>query len=374
MNELWTGPFLDEMREIGDPPVDFVVAKLVKLKDRNLTRAVNAYLQSYGSPFPKGAPEEIHHFMETSTVYPDWVDLDAVDRARAWFEVWGAFGILGMSVRALPQFLAAAKAAHVFASMESAVADSMYRLIVEIVNLIFQVMRPDGLQVDPDGPGVHALKKLRYHHAYVRCLVEQGTCDVPVWDPAWGVPMNQEDMALAVNDLVVYSFDALALIEVPFTDEIQEDVLMVFRIIGWLIGVREDMLPTDWDESLQYIAISGHRQYRRSKTGTALITGTIEALQRVLPDDLQNFPTAMMRYLMSPFFVKLLEVPSAAGVPKHVRSPQEVLDANPHLVQLLTGEALRELIEGFRTAKNRHGTREPFEVPETFIYSFRGRL
>ena len=364
--------FLDSLREVTDPEIQPLYEEVVRVATKEQLEDLNRYLQGDRWPYPEGIPDDIRVFIEDTPVeYPAWVDLEAVQEAQDQFRVWGAFGILSLVMKAVPQFLAAANAAQVFVRADTFALGSVPRLVIETVHLLFRIMSGGGLNVTPQkAKGVVSLQKLRVHHCAMRReVIKHPEVEATPWDPAWGAPINQEDMALGIVALSLFTMDGLDRLDVPASEKDKEDFLMLWRIIGWLLGQDERTLPTSLADGRQLLTHMGKRQFRASEGGAGLVKQLLAVMQKILPEDLRDFPTAMMRYMMDPLFVEMLDVPPAATRDADLKSAAQLGTLFPHLEGFLTGAALRALIRGFRDTKERHGNRKAFDIPDQMLFS-----
>jgi hypothetical protein len=87
---------------------------------------------------------------------------------------------------------------------------------------------------------------VRLMHAQVRRLLRVSAR----WDTAaWGVPINQLDMAGTVLLFSLVVVDGLRRFGFKFSSEEVSDVLHLWRTVGWLLGVREDLLASTETEA-----------------------------------------------------------------------------------------------------------------------------
>ncbi|WP_089719310.1 hypothetical protein [Candidatus Entotheonella palauensis] len=142
---VWTNDFLNSMRHVTDPDLQPIYNETVANATPEQIRGLNQYLQSDLVPYPPRLDSRIKDFIEKEPYdYPAWVDIDAVNRAQEWFSGWGAFTLLTLACKSLPQFFAAANAAQVFYVMNPFAPGTVFRLVVEIVQLLFHSMKPGG--------------------------------------------------------------------------------------------------------------------------------------------------------------------------------------------------------------------------------------
>ena len=93
---------------------------------------------------------------------------------------------MSLACASLPACYAARRGVQLL-SLTARLQSDPVRRIGETAQLTLDGMAPGGLV--PGGRGVRDAQKVRLMHAAVRHLVR----DSDVYDPEWGVPINQED-------------------------------------------------------------------------------------------------------------------------------------------------------------------------------------
>ncbi|MDV7243655.1 MULTISPECIES: oxygenase MpaB family protein [Rhodococcus] len=177
---------------------------------------------------------------------PDWVDFDQLYRGAVAF--WRAGPIV-------PPILAWATIAGGF-SMYSATrpvlfsgrlrkADHVGTRLVESFRYVVAAYTPGGMGRFEEGFRLTA--KVRMIHAAVR----HGLSRSDAWDwENWGIPINNLDsMVTQAGQFGVKFLDAVHSSGIRFTDREIEDIFALSRYVGWVIGVPEDILHTDYDDA-----------------------------------------------------------------------------------------------------------------------------
>jgi len=107
--------------------------------------------------------------------------------------------------------------------------------------MILDCMEPYGL-VPCKGVGWYSSLRVRFLHAKVRYRLKNSQ----KWNQQeWGVPINQEDMIATILSFQFNVLFCLNVIGVKLTDEEIEDYTHLWRYIGYLRGVREELNPCD---------------------------------------------------------------------------------------------------------------------------------
>jgi hypothetical protein len=112
------------------------------------------------------------------------------------------------------------------------------RRINETARFVQAVCRPRGMR--PFAEGWQITLKVRLMHAHVRRMIDRtGRWD----DAAWGRPVNQHDMAGTTLLFSVAIIDGLRKLGVCVSRDESERYVHLWRWIGRVIGVDEDVLP-----------------------------------------------------------------------------------------------------------------------------------
>ncbi|MFN8126808.1 MAG: oxygenase MpaB family protein [Candidatus Nanopelagicales bacterium] len=109
---------------------------------------------------------------------------------------------------------------------------------------VFAVARPGGLERSADGFARTA--RVRMVHAFVRARIRsRGDWDVE----ALGAPINQADLAYTVVEFSLLPIRAMQRVGVHFTDGEIADMYAMWRYMGYLMGVDDQILPADEAQS-----------------------------------------------------------------------------------------------------------------------------
>lgn len=177
---------------------------------------------------------------------PDWVDFDQLYRGAVAF--WRAGPIV-------PPVLAWATIAGGF-SMYSATrpvlfsgrlrqSDKVGTRLIESFRYVVAAYTPGGMHRFEEGFRLTA--KVRMIHAAVRHSLSRSEA----WDWAnWGVPINNLDgMVTQAGQFGVKFIDAVQNSGFRYSDRELEDIFALSRYVGYMIGVPEDILHTDYEDA-----------------------------------------------------------------------------------------------------------------------------
>ena len=157
--------------------------------------------------------------------------------------------------------------------------------------------------------GYADVRHVRLMHAAVRWLIRN---DPRVqWDPAWGTPINQEDLLetlLTFTEIVFEVFDRTGIV---YTDEEADAYLHTWSLIGHYLGVRDDLLPLTRSQTSVLMPIVRRRQFGPSEAGHALMAALLDQGTRLAPPGLRGLPATTVRYYVGDATADLLGVPKA---------------------------------------------------------------
>lgn len=307
---------LTALRHTGDPLADDLVTTLFASGDRTawttlqqgVRRNANlneAHLQALGLPEPL-----IAYLLEQS-VLPEWADPAEMARGSRFFQRHASDILYLLGVLSLPYCYAAADGARVLAFSGRIVEDTRKRL-AETASYVIEVCTPGAF--GPEGTAIASTLRVRLIHAAIRHgLLRSGR-----WDMAWGLPVNQEDMAgtnLAFSYIPVRGMRKMG-IHVPKDDE--RALLHVWRVAGSLMGVDPGINPRHPAAAEELDRAIAARQFRDSETGRALTAALLHHLQWRFDENFNGnlpdgFIAELMRHLLGDGIADMLGVPPKTG-------------------------------------------------------------
>ncbi|KNX38946.1 oxygenase MpaB family protein [Luteipulveratus halotolerans] len=204
-----------------------------------VTRAdLRAALESDGEVH---APASLAVFMAEVRTPPRWVDWDRVDAgARAFSRLGRNAGDVLLQLSLIGGYRFGGPTDLLVATGGLTGDDSLRRL-AETQDWTLGLARPRALR--PGGDAWRQTVHVRVMHALVNASYEN---DPSRWDIArWGLPINQADQAGTLG-----LFDATLLVGcralgVPVSRADADDLLHLWKYVGWLMGVHADFLTDD---------------------------------------------------------------------------------------------------------------------------------
>lgn len=304
MVSRWTDSYLDELRLQGDPPADRVIADL---RSNQATADVNRLLVDLirADEIPPGLPDSVVTYLETTREVPPWTDRDKIAHANRLFGRWGRQVLLILGFAALPEGYCHAKLAQTLL-VGSRMASDPKRRVIETSQLLIDVLEPGGL--DPDGKGIRTVQKVRLMHAAMRTLIPESDD----YDPDWGLPVNQEDLASTLTTFSWLTLDLLPHLGVRLNDDDREAYIHTWRVIGFVLGIREDALIADMADGAALVDAIRRRHYKASEAGRVLAKALTDVYEELLPGTVfDGIPSAMIRDLIGNTYADMVGVPKA---------------------------------------------------------------
>ena len=191
----------------------------------------------------------------------------------------------------------------------------LFQRIYETGLMLEAVMGEGGIRVVEDmgedgtrrrylwGEGFVTAKKVRFLHASMRYMLthrheeaapgggesatnvaESLARDAGPWDTdALGVPVNQEDLAYTLLTFGYALPRGLAHWGAPVEPEQREAFLHLWRVVGHVMGIRDELTTDSWDEATRFFDLVKSRQGHRSDQGVALTRTLIGFLSAYMP-------------------------------------------------------------------------------------------
>jgi|SoiMethySBSTD1v2_1073268.scaffolds.fasta_scaffold01399_23 hypothetical protein len=369
--------FLDRMRNTIDPQADAVAKTLV---DQNLHRAVADLIKKRQMWDPDGEPsrqlpEDIRSYMKAASVLPPWRDEEMVNEAEQFFLLYGLASSTLLACASLPQCYVMKYGTEVLAYTKFLQVDPTRR-IRETAQMVMDVMVPGGLQ--PGGRGVRATMKVRVMHAIVRHMIMNDPRAVAnpsdaALKAAFGLPINQEDMVYTLLTFSYVVIEGFRIMGYQMTDRQREGYIHCWNVVGFLMGIREELLPASFAEARRLFEAIQRRQHGQSEAGKKLTAALLAAVQDAMPGDHHDpLIAALARKLVGD------ETADALGIQRPTLIQQIRLDAlldawalSARLAtELHADQPIRIASEELHHAimvKMGGMAGVPFEVPEEFV-------
>ena len=364
MPATWSNELLDRMRQVGDPPADQVVAALA---DQGQIESVNQLMHNLvynDMPPPDSLSPVVRDYFDTTDDLPSWADPAKIRAGQDFFDRFGPQIAMVLNTYSLPMSYAARKGVQVLYRTAQLYTNAKRR-VVETSQMIIDVMQEGGLE--RGGYGVRSAQKVRLMHAGVRHLLLNH--DPLTWDPAWDLPINQEDMAGTMVTFNAMVLDGLMRLGIDVTEEQKESYTHAWNAVGHIMGVLPELIPANFDEAVTLGETIFGRQQGYSVEGEEMMQALLECMQYATPGTLfDGFPITLMRFFMGDAVCDEFHLPKPDWT-RHVIRPLKFLfsvsddvgDTVKPIAQL--SEVFgRKLLEGYCFFE-RGGERSPFNIP-----------
>ena len=297
----WSDAFLDGLRGHGDPAADAVVSELFA-GTRDATTAFRALVAQQH----ESSDRDFATFLDGAVDPPEWMDPARVAAGQECFARWGSHVFTALYAAALPSAYACWRGVQVLGLTARLETDAKRRLN-ETAQFHLDIMEPGGLE--HGAQGYSDVRHVRLMHAAVRWLIEN---DPRVhWEREWGTPINQEDLLetmLTFTEIVFEVFDRTG---VTYSDQDADDYLHTWSYVGYLLGIRPDLLPLTRAQTSVLMPIVRRRQFASSVPGHAMTAALLSQGTRLTPPGLRGLPAATVRYYVGDDTADLIGVPPA---------------------------------------------------------------
>jgi hypothetical protein len=321
----WTTELLAKIRNEMDPVADQAVTKFYESGEvSEVNRLLSTLIAGTEKP-PSELPPALREYLEATSALPAWLDPDKVKLGE---EVFGEFGVGSCAILAcasLPECYMMRNGIHVLA-MTQRLTQHAQRRVLETAQMIMAVMFPGGLA--PNGIGIRTAQKVRLMHAAMRFLIlHQPAGPTPgmessgratladvmqreVWKPEYGQPINQEDLLFTLMTFSHVGVRSLDRLGAELTAAQKDAYIHCWNVVGYVMGIREDLLPADHVEAEQLFetikALQGGGT-PEARAMQASLTAFMEALMPRGP--LRRMPAYLTRQLIGDPTADVLGIP-----------------------------------------------------------------
>ncbi len=237
---------LGEALVVGDAPMDDLVDWMYR-EGMDRTRPLFERALANGIDTVPDAPEPLHAFFVRIETPPPWLDRAQIARAEMVFRQGGSDGLyVARDVSFLGGYLASGFNKTLLRT--GALEKGPGKRFAETLQWALDVTSEEGMS--PLGRGYRSTIHVRLIHG----LVRRHVAELPDWQAEeWGLPINQTDMAATlVGALIAPFLGSMGMgLLVPPRDLAAAAHLA--RYVGWLIGVEDRFLPTDFRDSVRVL-------------------------------------------------------------------------------------------------------------------------
>lgn len=305
----WNDALLEPMRLVGDPLADEVIATVIQQHEIEKVNLIFRSLVENDDIVPDEMPPEVNAYLAETAVLPEWADMDLIEQGQAFFSLHWPNIVTLLFCASLPSAYAAWRGAQVLL-LTTRLTERMHRRIFETAQFVLNVMEPGAFAAH--GKGIRSVQKVRLMHATIRHLIEHEPRWRSQWDMAWGLPINQEDMAGTLMTFSTEILVGMTRFRIPITGAEEKSFLHAWKVVGHIMGIQPELLPNDPRDAYDLAETIFQRQRGPSEAGTTLTKALMDFMQLQIPGKLfDGFPATIIRHAVDQDVADLLSVPQS---------------------------------------------------------------
>ena len=321
----WSPELLDRMRLVADPETDALAEELFHRAGPKGLIAMTQALEDWEAPIPATLPPRMCEWFASPVDYPDFVDPAKIRLAEELFVAYGPVSTVTLLMCAVPHFFTNPAGARSFYLAKIFSPDSLRNRMLEMTQFVTSITQYGGLSQYWMGPrqrqtcagrevrkggGMMTVQKLRMIHSGIRIMLTLPRDPERAWDKGrLGEPINQEDMCEAVLCFCFCTIDALAKLGIVQNEKEQEATLCAWKTVGHLLGLREELQPTNVAEARALHKQLFERSCAETMEAKVLMAEVVHIMKCMMPRLVHNVPATLMRYLMGKRVADQLAVP-----------------------------------------------------------------
>jgi hypothetical protein len=303
----FTNDFLAAKRLVGDTNADLFTQSVFNNSDQKIE--LGSWLTEFNNNLRLGQiPQQFAGYSLFSNVgqLPPWADKREMKAGSAFFARNAQLIMNLLGLLSLPYCYTAADGAMVLYLSDRMRGDVGKRL-VETADFLWDVMAPDAFE--EAGKGFASILKIRIIHAAVRYY----TLKSGKWHDARGLPVNQEDMAGTNLSFSLIVIRGLRKFGISVTYPEQQAFMHLWNVIGYLLGIQEDLLPNNGKQAFDLEEAIRVRQFKVSDHGRDLTRSLVHYFTTVNTGEqfTDREILQVMRYLLGNPVADMLDLPSA---------------------------------------------------------------
>lgn len=291
------------MRKQGDPIIDaFVADTHGKERNTNVPRIYDVLKLISSRQYNHS---DVKFFTDQFMPMPSWADLKKVQRASVFFRNHTREILLVLGFKSLPYCYAAADGARALYFSDKIRQQPQKRLL-DTAGFVMNIFHPDAFGADLSVKA--EVLKVRIIHAIARYHIKHD----PQWNMAWGMPLNQEDMAgtnLAFSLIALRGLRDLAFVISP---EEANDYLHFWNIIAHWLGIDVRLIPDTPKEAFHLEKSISRRNFKASMEGRALTKSLLYYYEKEYPAKStipQPKAQALMQFFLGNYVAEILQIP-----------------------------------------------------------------
>jgi hypothetical protein len=299
----WTDELLDVMRQTGDPDADAAIEQTYAEGRAEDVRKALVGFDRNTDRIPDGLPSRLREYFEKTAVLPDWADPQRMERGNDLLGRHQPYLLSTLLCSSLPMCYGCGDGAQVLYRSQR-LTGRVYHRLIDTSQFLVDVLGEGGLR--PGGHGVRTAQKIRLLHATMRYHVSRDSG----WDPAWGLPVNQEDLAGTLTSFSVVVPLGLQRLGVDLPDSDRNDFFHIWRVIGHVLGIDQRLNPAEFDAAQALMHKILDRQQSPTEAGRALTKALMDFIREMIPgSEFASLGPTLIRHLAGDHQSDLVDVP-----------------------------------------------------------------
>jgi hypothetical protein len=294
---------LQKMRESMDFEADEVIKQILQDPNAPQILAQLNKIETNQALKEIDKPDFLVEFIAQNQQLPTWADTSKMANAQKFFaqNVQLIMSMLGFL--SLPYCYAGANGVQVL-YLSKRVREDVQNRLRETGQFVWEVMQVDAFA--PNGKGLVNILKVRLLHATIRYRLFQSKD----WNFDWGMPINQMDMAGTNLAFSWICLRGLRKVGITIDSQTGEDFLHLWNVIGYLSGVKMELLPQNAKEAFWLDKRIAESEFKTSEAGQALTHSLLKFLSEVTQKQFPaGFAPTYMRFLLGESVANILAIP-----------------------------------------------------------------
>jgi hypothetical protein len=251
----------------------------------------------HGIDSAPGAPPELIALFKSVDDVPDWVDWEQLQRGSVAYWRVGKLTVMALAYAAIGAgFRTYGGSRELVLSRRLIERDQVGRRLIETLRWAANASKPDGMR--RHGDGFRMTMKVRMLHAAVRHHCSRS----PRWDwNDWGLSVDNVSAIYTMGSLFTEAvIDALAKVGIRLQDRERDDIVALWRYIGSVMGIPDDINFTDWADLKQKADIIRMLEHPADDGCRALMRSLIDYLCETQIEGYHVLPAFVDRRLTAP--------------------------------------------------------------------------
>jgi len=315
----WTPELLASLRNEMDPVADQAVADFYESGEVTEVNQLLAAVMA-GTRLPAtDLPPALRDYVAATAKLPDWHVQAQIRVGEEVFGDWGVSSCAILACASLPECYLMRNGIHVLA-MTQRLQQHAQRRVLETAQMIMAVMFEGG--ISENGMGVRTAQRVRLMHAAMRYLIlHQRPAPQPpatlgevmlqeTWKPEYGQPINQEDLLFTLMTFSHIGVRSLDRLGAGLSDTQKDAYIHCWNVIGYIMGIREDVLPANHVEAETLFETIKAAQGGGTPEAKVMQTSLLEFIGGLMPaGPLKRLPVYLTRRLIDDDTADILGVP-----------------------------------------------------------------